>query len=483
MDRTSLIKNAIKGSIKLYKNESTHVRIFNQILTDYYFGLLIENFQNEINGKDFSTINKIERYSNKNISFDIISKKIKINIKFKFKKFIDLFFYILVIPTSFFKFKSRRNLKEICIFYSLTKDQIAINNEDFTDYFEYFKKKYKKEKYSNVFVVGKFGTFKNSNYISVLNPGIKLFCKLDTKQKFNILKKIKPELNHTIKSLFFYRESILILKKYLDDLLVISVSNLLNIDLLIVVTQTNLISCPPILYLDSVKKIEKIALWYSDNNQAIYKLGSNKKFFEYSFWQLDLVDCHFVWSNTWANIIKKLSKSNVFVEGPIIFQDLEEYTSKELKYIRNPKQIAFFDVLSHNKNNELFYSEKVIVDILSGLVGAVKKCNKTDIELLIKHKRNYNMRQGAYLNTVNNFLNSNDITVVKSKVNIIELILSSSLVICTPRTSVALLSKSLNTPSIYYCPPNDFYLENEYEGVPIIRLESDLISVINQYIV
>ncbi len=205
------------------------------------------------------------------------------------------------------------------------------------------------------------------------------------------------------------------------------------------------------------------------------------------------VDEHWIWTKGYGEFLKEQGHNGpIHIVGPIMFYLPEEAKKKVGDVIR----ISIFDITpiyDHLAekigviNN--YHSTKNMYDFLSQIVSVAEELEKNlgkKIELLLKHKRNFNSNHDKkYIEFANSLSAENKIILMKYDVNIFSLIGSSDLVISAPYSSPAYIASDMGIPSIYFDssgelkptfePANRVMMASSRE-----ELKNEMIKLLNQ---
>jgi polysaccharide biosynthesis PFTS motif protein len=102
------------------------------------------------------------------------------------------------------------------------------------------------------------------------------------------------------------------------------------------------------------------------------------------------------------------------------------------------------------------------------------------IELLVKPKRRYlNNHSAEYLNMLKNYSDNHEVTLLSPQSNLYEIIQGSSLILCYPFTSPALIAKELGIPVKFIFYSKDWVnLPEQMQGIALITNEADLLETL-----
>lgn len=174
-----------------------------------------------------------------------------------------------------------------------------------------------------------------------------------------------------------------------------------------------------------------------------------------------LGDVHWVWTESYANLLKAINK-NVRVEpvGSITFQFPSTFN------INRKNKIVLFDVgISSNENkfNNLTLSKNFFNDIIEASEGR--------FDIFLKPKRLF--KPGHHLEQYINFIleleSKRRITVLDPLSNPYDLIKSAKLSISIPFTTIAYIGIETGTNSIFYRPNMEQISNPLYDGqIPVI---------------
>lgn len=240
----------------------------------------------------------------------------------------------------------------------------------------------------------------------------------------------------------------------------------------LITTQSQILVLPIVFYQEISPN--RLMFWYSDNSTQFQKLELEVQIPpDYSYLIQNRISTHYVWTNSWASLLKTFTHAKILVVGPILFKSLQE-SQIELELQSNSyKKILVFDVTPKKSasHNSIYYSSNM-QEFLKDLVEVVQDITPSAI-LMLKPKRKYRSTDDLdYLQLIRSLRSK--IHLLSPTQDLVKLIQSSDLVICVPFTSPALLAKSMGKQVIYYYPNSYFKLPPEYEGIQVISGNKNL---------
>jgi polysaccharide biosynthesis PFTS motif protein len=163
-------------------------------------------------------------------------------------------------------------------------------------------------------------------------------------------------------------------------------------------------------------------------------------------------DIHWVWTESYANYLRKFNNKIEFIAvGSITFKINEISLTQQRKRI-----ITLFDVTPHTSTEDKsFYSFELAKRFIDDVID-VKNMNESlrDFEIQIKQKRQLNSEyhHKGYLDQLIKLESQNKIRIIPWDTNPFKIISESRVTISVPFTSIALIGKEIEVPSIYYYP-------------------------------
>jgi hypothetical protein len=243
----------------------------------------------------------------------------------------------------------------------------------------------------------------------------------------------------------------------------------------LITTQSQMLVLPMAFYQEISPN--RLMFWYSDNSTQIQKLEFEKQLApDYSYLIQNRIRIHFVWTTSWASVLKKFTQAKILIIGPILFKLLPESKS-ELECQPNAMiNILVFDVTpKKSASYDNYYSFNNMAEFLLDLVEIVQDLAPTAL-LTLKPKRKYSDADDLnYIRLVKSL--KARIKLLAPTQDLVALIGNSDLVICVPFTSPALLAKTMGKQVFYYSPSLQFNLPLEYEGIRVISGKKSLRQV------
>jgi len=240
----------------------------------------------------------------------------------------------------------------------------------------------------------------------------------------------------------------------------------------LITTQSQMLVLPIVFYQEISP--DRLMFWYSDNSTQIQSLELEEQIPpDYSYLIQNRISIHYVWTNSWANLLKTFTHAKILVVGPVLFKLLQE-SHIELEFQPNSlKNILVFDVTPKKsaRRNSIYYSTNM-QHFLNDLVEVVQDITPSAV-LTLKPKRKYDGKDDLdYIHLVRSLRSR--INLLPPTQDLVKLIHNSDLVICVPFTSPALLAKSMGKQVFYYYPNSQFKLPPEYEGIQVISGNKNL---------
>jgi hypothetical protein len=240
----------------------------------------------------------------------------------------------------------------------------------------------------------------------------------------------------------------------------------------LITTQSQMLVLPIAFYQEIC--LDRLMFWYSDNSTQIQSLEAEEQIPpDYSYLIQNRISTHYVWTKSWANLLKTFTLAKVLVVGPILFKTLQESHIKLKLQSNSFKNILVFDVTPKKlaSRDSIYYSTNM-QQFLNDLVEVVQDINPFAV-LTLKPKRRYHHTDDLdYIQLVKSLRSK--INLLPPTQDLVKLIHNSDLVICVPFTSPALLAKSMGKQVLYYYPNPQFKLPPEYEGIQVISGNKNL---------
>jgi polysaccharide biosynthesis PFTS motif protein len=224
------------------------------------------------------------------------------------------------------------------------------------------------------------------------------------------------------------------------------------------------------------RKFTTHIIHYSQN--SIYIAFKDEKIKALSNSMVDsdsLGDIHWVWTNEYAEYLKKFNDSIIFrAVGSITFRKLE-ITKKIPKNL----VITIFDVAPQTKIEESsFYNSRTIIQFIDDVIK-VRDENYFLHEYVIQLKPKRNLDKNVHsTNYIDHLADLNDrkkIKLLSWDDNPYSIISGSELIISIPFTSIAYIGIELGVQTIFYFPYQRQLLNSIYENIiPIVYGKSDL---------
>jgi polysaccharide biosynthesis PFTS motif protein len=249
----------------------------------------------------------------------------------------------------------------------------------------------------------------------------------------------------------------------------------------LITTQSTMLCLPS--SFDHFPEANKIMFWYSDNSQQIKTAHIDpQETADYTYLQENSINLHFVWTESWATILRRYTSAEVRAIGPIIFKQILRVPRTNLNKPLNPARCLIFDVtpkqaLSASGN---FYAAENVTRFVSDILETLKSMSTTT-QIDLKPKRPYTkMDSKQYVEFLT--ANSSQLRLLSPIQDIQELIANYDLVICIPYTSPAIIAKHLGVSTIYYSPKSDFKLEHMYENIQVTEGRDELLIALTGFL-
>ena len=188
-----------------------------------------------------------------------------------------------------------------------------------------------------------------------------------------------------------------------------------------------------------------------------------------------LGDIHWVWTNKYAEYLKKFNDSIIFrAVGSITFRK-----SKILKSTPRNFSITIFDVAPQTKIQESnFYNTRTAIQFIDDVINVRDEnyfLHEYVIQLKSKRNLNKNVHSAEYIDYLVDLNNRKKIKLLPWDDNPYSVISGSELIVSIPFTSIAYLGIELGVKTIFYLPYQRQLLNPIYENIiPVVYGKSDL---------
>jgi hypothetical protein len=254
----------------------------------------------------------------------------------------------------------------------------------------------------------------------------------------------------------------------------------------ILITNSNYLVQPAISHLRTAN-VRSFMLWYSDNSFPKYS-DSSKSVFDYSAFGLAKVDCHFVWTEDFANFLSVWTKCPIKPVGSILFYSGKKKSNERTITESSSDLFMFNDLLIFDvtpfeePKYDTYYGEerclKFLREILRLQVELGRLVDGPLPNVGIKHKRvPSSLHSKSYLREIEMILRNNKSWQrLPEDANLYSLIANSKMVIAIPFTSPAIIAKELGIPCCYLdLGPNPTDI-HDYSDIPVIFDFDDLLN-------
>jgi polysaccharide biosynthesis PFTS motif protein len=252
-----------------------------------------------------------------------------------------------------------------------------------------------------------------------------------------------------------------------------------GIRILVVCTQSNMQILPTPSYFTEVGTI---MLWYSNNSIRIEKREKNPEP-HLDFLGRDLVKIHYVWADSFArHLTDQASSLDVRVVGSIILNSL---AARE--QLDPTARIIVFDVTPFvGAGEDEYYNLENTSKFISDIVSSTQDLSRV---IAIKPKRNYvagnskKSHDSKYVDLLISLQDQGKVQLLGPEADIYFEIGASSLVICIPLSSPALIAREMGVPVIYYNPDENstWNLQNSYDGISLISGKKEIKSYLQTF--
>jgi polysaccharide biosynthesis PFTS motif protein len=406
--------------------------------------------KNFAKSKYFNSTNKPPIDMNKILSSKAISVSSVLKIHLVCILFLILYFL------NIFNFKPKRNVKQLILIYSLTKEQ-TVRNGSIKSLFNFLESKSIIEKLNSIVLieVKRLMWVKKYKMIrTTLDIPLAIFInEIPIKSKLSCWFSMCERYLRVIGLHGSNSDILNIIKEYVFDEVVYSTLDPKKIEKL-VTTQSH-IAYQPLVFEYRNIDAKRIMIWYSSNSVPIkYKNDRVQRFLiNPAVYTSMRIDEHWVWTKEHRAYLSKISPAKVLVKKSLMF-----YEPEASKNIAKIYDVVIFDVTPHTNakivRNSIYTTEemtKFIQDILSCIELLNIKHNES-YRVYLKPKRNISKSHSVdYLNYIKEKVANKEITLIGSNQNLYDLIGDSKLVIGFPFTSPVIIGWELFTPSIFYC--------------------------------
>ena len=217
----------------------------------------------------------------------------------------------------------------------------------------------------------------------------------------------------------------------------------------------------------------KYMYWYSNNSQPFFNKELNSIEGDQSFVKYAKIDKHYVWTEDFGNLVKKISGKEFRVCDFILFYNQTcNYQSKKIG-------ILIFDVTPQTKYNFLsFYSENNCIKFIEDVLEVHKNIDtEYDIgSLILKPKRVYfKLHSPNYVNRIKVLNKSGFIKSENVNVNLLDLISQAKIVVSIPLTTASLIAYRLGVPCCFYNPNTNYDFGKFVDGIEVIDSKENLL--------
>jgi polysaccharide biosynthesis PFTS motif protein len=376
-------------------------------------------------------------------------------------------------PKYFKLAKNLKNLSSLAVIYTLTDYQIkdfieVIDNDQFQTKFGISNLRYKK----NIIIsTNKFSTNSINGFqiICVPSPIIFLFVAQICQYKFKEGAKQVITLKHYLNLRAVDKVLLAIYYPYID------------ID--IFTTISGVKKYPLEFYLNKEqRRFTTHVIHYSQNSIQMAFKDEKIKMISNSMVDSDsLGDIHWVWTNEYAEYLKKFNGSIIFkAVGSITFKKLEITKTKPKNLL-----ITIFDVTPQTRIEESnFYNSTTAIQFIDDVIK-VRDENYLLHQYVIqlKPKRNFNksVHSKKYIDHLTDLNDRKKIKILPWDENPYSVISGSELIVSIPFTSAAYIGIELGVQTIFYFPYQRQLLNPIYEHIiPVVYGKSDLTKYITK---
>ena len=217
----------------------------------------------------------------------------------------------------------------------------------------------------------------------------------------------------------------------------------------------------------------KLMYWYSNNSKSFFNKKLNSIEGDQSFVKYAKIDKHYVWTEDFGNLIKKISGKEFNVYDYILFYNQTgNHQTKKIGILifDITPQIVYHDISFHSEKNSI----KFIEDILE--VYKIIDAKYNIGSLTLKPKRAYSkVHSHSYISRIKVLNKSGFINSEGWNVNLLDLIPQAKIVISMPFSSTSLIAHRLGVPTCFYNPDTDYDLDKFVDGIEVIDSKENLL--------
>ena len=409
---------------------------------------------------------------NKWISIQLNSVKINVSLLFVLKQLFLALSCIILMLISSLRLGRRGNPEEsLCLVLGLTHDQIYKQSSISSLHNFLMEKRFSFNQDVSDFLI-ESRNLRSTKYKSVrtvYDVALHLFAHyLPVKIRVRI---IYTSLNKLIWIIFNLPKSAIYLVKVKQILLDIPTGKYLSELQLIshILTTPSTAHNSPALIGALRASAQSEMIWYSNNSIPIKSKDRFVDLFDSSFYPLEEIDVHYVWTQSHADYLAASTGSEIKVVGSMLFYPKTDSATKFSKnfcvqvFDVTPVNRDFFEHLFNNTRDALENINQIIQ-----LVDEIQSASAEQVTLNIKPKRQYSSsHKSEYVDHLKSLARAEKLNLVNSKMDLYNLIASSHFVICTPYTSPAIIAQELGIPVCYFSTSKDFDLLESLDGIPV----------------
>jgi polysaccharide biosynthesis PFTS motif protein len=371
-------------------------------------------------------------------------------------------------------YKLVRNLKylnSLAVIYNLSeyqrKDLIEVINDDqFQTKFAINNLRYKK---NIIIATNKF----SANLIN----GVQIICVPSPIIFLFVVQICQPKFKENVKHIITLKHNLKL--RALDKIILVIYHPYVDID--IFTTISGVREYPLEFYLNKEQRsFTTHVIHYSQNSIQIAFKDEEIKILSNSMVHSDsLGDIHWVWTNEYAEYLKKFNESIIFrAVGSITFRKLEI-----AKIIPKNLIITIFDIAPQTRIEDgNFYNSRTAIQFIDDVVK-VRDENYLlhDYVIQLKPKRNLNknIHSKQYIDHLTDLNDRKKIKILPWDDNPYSVVSGSELIVSIPFTSIAYIGIELGVQTIFYFPHQRQLLNLIYENIiPVVYGKSDLTKYI-----
>lgn len=380
---------------------------------------------------------------------------------------------ILIVLVCFFYWNPMKSSRKFSLVFALPNDRSSRRNTN--ELHEFFLEERLPLKKQTTIII-------QNNRFNFLPQKLKLL-KLVFRAEFFLISRMGLSSRLSVLSLFLRNFALMFQRKrittalrlsYRQFLLEIPVSTVAirrNMLDWVATTNSSYLKQHSIFYLATDTNLPSYMFWYSENSSLVL-FGGEFDTLDYEQFRDIAVKEHLVWTQEFANFLKKFTSSKITCIGSILF-----YPRR--KYLNHTKDIdvLIFDVTPFASATEQdFYNYERCTRFLDMLLCFQERFITRKIVMAIKIKRKFSsLHDTHYVSKVLDCKSDPyNWKFLNPEVNLYNLIARSKLVVGIPFTSAVLIAKEFAVPCCYLIDSYISGFPDTFNGVPVIQKLDDL---------